>query len=101
MICRMWCGLAEWEMMVATPAPVASSAAMIFVSIPPVPSEEPSVAVDTVKQPKVTTNAKLGKTNVLTHFSNGFYTPNYSHRPSIRALAWIIGIQAIDIGEQE
>lgn len=32
---------------VVTPATVASSAAMIFVSIPPVPSEVPSVAVDT------------------------------------------------------
>ena len=35
----------ELRMTVVTPAPVASSAAMILVSIPPVPSEVPSVAV--------------------------------------------------------
>lgn len=45
MIGKMEAMLRELRMTVVTPAPVASSAAMILVSIPPVPNDVPSVVV--------------------------------------------------------
>ena len=48
MMDRMVSGFLEEAMMVFTPASVAISAAISFVSIPPVPRLDPSVAVLTV-----------------------------------------------------
>lgn len=45
MIVNIFLGCEELHMIVETPAAIANSAAINFVSIPPVPSEEPSVAV--------------------------------------------------------
>jgi hypothetical protein len=45
---KIFCGREDEVMMVETPAAVAISAAMIFVSIPPVPREEPRVVVLTM-----------------------------------------------------
>lgn len=50
---RMREGSEPRVMTVAQPAPVASSAAISLVSIPPVPSEEPSVDVLTVEQVEI------------------------------------------------
>lgn len=45
MMGKMDAMLSELRMTVVTPAPVASSAAMILVSMPPVPNEVPRVDV--------------------------------------------------------
>lgn len=50
MMGKMEAMLRELRMTVVTPAPVASSAAMILVSIPPVPNDVPRVDVLTEKE---------------------------------------------------
>ena len=47
-IWKMRCGVEPRVMTVVTPDAVASSAAISLVTIPPVPSDEPAVATDTV-----------------------------------------------------
>lgn len=86
-------------MTVVTPAPVAISAAMSFVSIPPVPRLEPNVDVLTVAS--LNTNHTQKRCRKLTLCSDVCYGPHDVDLPRSRIFSWVCGVQSVNIGEEE
>lgn len=104
MTAKISCAFSECMMTVVTPAAVANSAAMSFVDMPPVPSDVPRVAVDTASsvslldQSTITAEWSVARRTLSFDL---FDIAHHSHRSCIGITPWIIGIQALDIGEQE
>lgn len=89
-------------MTVAQPAAVASSAAMSFVSIPPVPSDDPNVAVLTRYAVENdfdirTLNRCSPSLLELTHLPGFLNIPHHSHSTSTRHFSRIVFVQALDV----
>jgi len=86
-------------MMVVTPAPVAISAAISFVSIPPVPRLDPSV--------DVLTGERVSFGQIFLHLWNRTLGSNGSDRYDFvnlfrgRIFSWVGSIQTIDVCKQE
>lgn len=97
------CAFLECIMTVVTPAAVASSAAINFVDMPPVPRDVPRVAVDTVQVISILicqSHQRIGGLGLTLTFYL-FYIANNPHRLGVGITPRIIGIQAFDVREQE
>ena len=81
---------AECMTIVVVPAAVASSAAINFVDIPPVPSDVPRVDVETRCQHLV----DLIEHNLRTLLPDFLNVAHNSHRLGIGIIAWIVGVSA-------
>jgi len=118
MMGKMEAMLRELRITVVTPAPVASSAAMILVSIPPVPSDVPRVDVLTEeRKPSKEIIGELGgfaqgesssheqgeeeERSELTIPSHGLDIINDSHRLGFWVLPRVIGVEAVYVGHQK
>lgn len=88
-------------MMVVTPAAVAISAAISFVSIPPVPRLDPSVVVLTAESISANVAQMLLHNRKRTFSPNGRYRIHDFYLLSIWILPWIRSVKTIHIREEE
>jgi hypothetical protein len=98
MMLQTFSGCLLEQMDVVTPAAVAISAAMSFVSIPPVPKLEPAVAVLTAKPSDPSLETALKD---LTLVSDCRHIVDSFDQPGVGVLPWIRRIQPIHIGQKE
>lgn len=92
MIPKMSCTCSECITIVVVPAAVASSAAINFVDIPPVPSDVPKVEVDTESCPSSQPRRSRDPLAGLTLLSDLLYIPNHSDWFGIWIVPRIVGI---------
>lgn len=89
---KMSCTCSECITIVVVPAAVASSAAINFVDIPPVPSDVPNVEVDTESSPSSQPSRYRDPLAGLTLLSDFLYISNHSNRFGIWIVPRIVGI---------
>jgi hypothetical protein len=88
----MSCTCSECITIVVVPAAVASSAAISFVDIPPVPSDVPKVEVDTEFSPSSQPRRYRNPMASLTLLSDFLYISNHSDRFGIWIVPRVVGI---------
>ena len=105
---RIRVGIEPSVMTVAQPAAVASSAAISLVSIPPVPSEDPSVEVLTVWKsqsvrdlPDLATCDEVPGQIRLTQFPYLLDIADFGHSPRSGDPSRVVFVQAVDVRHQE